>query len=452
MRVERADASRSSTPAAWTSSTPTRSRARSASRRRRRSPTRRPRSSSSTRAPGAAPGRRGARRPPAPLARRPGRDRGEQGRLGGRHRRWRRTSTRSASATRSPSRPRRGSASGDLLDRVVELLPEAEEEDEDDDAIRLAVVGRPNVGKSTLVNRFLGSERVIVSDVAGTTRDAIDLPLEVDGRRVILIDTAGLRRQSKVSGLGRVLHDAALAARGRARRRRARRLRRARRHHEPGPADRRARDAGGHARPRSSSTSGTSRRWTRPTSTTSAPAWRRSCGCGPKVLTASALTGRNVGRVLAEAITLGDRMHNRIPTPRAQPLPRRARPGAPAAGQAGPPPQAALHGADRDRAAALRGAGQLAHARDARLRVLPREPPARPLRDGRRAARSSTSTSAARAAARRPPNGPVAGRAGSLATLSRLQVPAPAPGARPGAIVRARRRRRSRPGASRLIS
>ena len=65
--------------------------------------------------------------------------------------------------------------------------------------MRLAVIGRPNVGKSSLVNRFLGAERVIVSDVAGTTRDAIDLPLEVDGRRVILVDTAGLRRQAKVS-------------------------------------------------------------------------------------------------------------------------------------------------------------------------------------------------------------------------------------------------------------
>src|SRR5919202_1692338 len=92
-----------------------------------------------------------------------------------------------------------GLGTGDLLDRIVELLPDEEDEEEDDDAIRLAIVGRPNVGKSTLVNRLLGSERVIVSDVAGTTRDAIDLPLEVDGRKVILVDTAGLRRQAKVA-------------------------------------------------------------------------------------------------------------------------------------------------------------------------------------------------------------------------------------------------------------
>jgi GTPase len=92
-----------------------------------------------------------------------------------------------------------GLGTGDLLDRVVELLPEEEDEEEDEDVVRLAVVGRPNVGKSTLVNRFLGAERVIVSEVAGTTRDAIDLPLEVDGRTVILVDTAGLRRQAKVA-------------------------------------------------------------------------------------------------------------------------------------------------------------------------------------------------------------------------------------------------------------
>jgi GTP-binding protein len=92
-----------------------------------------------------------------------------------------------------------GLGSGDLLDRIAELAPEAEESEPDaDDAVRLAVIGRPNVGKSSLVNRFLGAERVIVSPDAGTTRDAIDLPMTFEGRELILIDTAGLRRQAKV--------------------------------------------------------------------------------------------------------------------------------------------------------------------------------------------------------------------------------------------------------------
>jgi GTP-binding protein len=92
-----------------------------------------------------------------------------------------------------------GLGTGDLLDRLVELLPDAGEEVESaDDTIRLAVIGRPNVGKSSLVNRFAGEDRVIVSEIAGTTRDAIDLPLEVDGRRLVIVDTAGMRRQSKV--------------------------------------------------------------------------------------------------------------------------------------------------------------------------------------------------------------------------------------------------------------
>jgi GTP-binding protein len=92
-----------------------------------------------------------------------------------------------------------GLGTGDLLDRLVELLPPDEAvAAEEEDLVRLAVIGRPNVGKSSLVNAFLGFERVIVSEVAGTTRDAIDTDLEVDGRTVRLIDTAGMRRQAKV--------------------------------------------------------------------------------------------------------------------------------------------------------------------------------------------------------------------------------------------------------------
>jgi GTP-binding protein len=91
-----------------------------------------------------------------------------------------------------------GLGTGDLLDRIVELGPPESAEHERTDPIRLAVIGRPNVGKSSLVNRFLGAERVIVSPVAGTTRDAIDLPLVFENRELMLVDTAGLRRQAKV--------------------------------------------------------------------------------------------------------------------------------------------------------------------------------------------------------------------------------------------------------------
>lgn len=92
-----------------------------------------------------------------------------------------------------------GKGSGDLLDRLVEVLPPprpATEAGETD--LRLAVIGKPNVGKSSFVNRLLGEERVIVHREAGTTRDAIDTYLEFDGHRICLIDTAGLRRRSRV--------------------------------------------------------------------------------------------------------------------------------------------------------------------------------------------------------------------------------------------------------------
>ncbi|HEY6809030.1 MAG TPA: ribosome biogenesis GTPase Der [Gemmatimonadales bacterium] len=90
-----------------------------------------------------------------------------------------------------------GKNSGDLLDRVVEMLP-VDGAVEDEDAIRVAVVGRPNVGKSSLVNRLLGEDRHVVGAEPGTTRDAIDSPLEYQGRRLVFIDTAGLRKRTKV--------------------------------------------------------------------------------------------------------------------------------------------------------------------------------------------------------------------------------------------------------------
>jgi len=91
-----------------------------------------------------------------------------------------------------------GKNSGDLLDLLVERIPPAPAEEQD--ALRVAVVGRPNVGKSSFVNRLLGEERLVVSDVAGTTRDAIDTPMRYHDRTIVFVDTAGLRRQSRVAG------------------------------------------------------------------------------------------------------------------------------------------------------------------------------------------------------------------------------------------------------------
>ena len=91
-----------------------------------------------------------------------------------------------------------GHGTGDLLDWVLENIPENDEEEEDSDVIKVAIVGKPNVGKSSLLNRILGEERVIVSNVAGTTRDAIDSYFENETGKYCFIDTAGMRRKSKV--------------------------------------------------------------------------------------------------------------------------------------------------------------------------------------------------------------------------------------------------------------
>ncbi|MBE6033658.1 ribosome biogenesis GTPase Der [Aminipila sp.] len=87
---------------------------------------------------------------------------------------------------------------GDVLDRIVENFPEGEFED-DDDITKIAVIGKPNVGKSSIINKLVGENRVIVSNIAGTTRDSIDTPFEWQGEEFILIDTAGIRRKSKVT-------------------------------------------------------------------------------------------------------------------------------------------------------------------------------------------------------------------------------------------------------------
>jgi GTP-binding protein len=209
-----------------------------------------------------------------------------------------------------------GLGTGDLLDRLAALAPGAEESDApDEDAVRLAVIGRPNVGKSSLVNRFLGADRVIVSEAAGTTRDAIDLPLKYAGppvRDLVLVDTAGLRRQAKVSES--VEYYTSLRSR-------------------------RAAERADVALVVCDATEGITAQDLR----VAELAMRSGCATAlvlnkwdvaenvdleherarahkklrlrPRVLTASAKTGRHVDRLLVEAVALADRSRTRIPTP-----------------------------------------------------------------------------------------------------------------------------------------
>lgn len=87
---------------------------------------------------------------------------------------------------------------GDMLDEVVKYFPDDIENNKDDDAIKVAIIGKPNAGKSSLINKIIGEDRLIVSDIAGTTRDAVDTPITIDNQKFIFIDTAGMRRKSKV--------------------------------------------------------------------------------------------------------------------------------------------------------------------------------------------------------------------------------------------------------------
>jgi GTPase len=207
-----------------------------------------------------------------------------------------------------------GLGTGDLLDRLVqELRGAASERTETDDEVSpgIAILGRPNVGKSSLLNALLGSERVIVNESAGTTRDPVDTEAEVEGERVILVDTAGIRRRGKVAGtVGYYAQlrseraaeraDAAIVVCDASEGLTAEDLRVAELAMRSGCAtvlalnkwdisrtdldDARARAA-------------------------------RKVRLRPPVLTCSALTGRGVGAVLREAISLAEKAASRIPTP-----------------------------------------------------------------------------------------------------------------------------------------
>jgi GTP-binding protein len=218
-----------------------------------------------------------------------------------------------------------GLGTGDLLDRIVELLPEGDT-DEADDTVRLAVIGRPNVGKSSLVNRFLGEERVIVSDLAGTTRDAIDMPLLVGERKMILVDTAGMRRQSKVADS--VEYYTALRSQRAAERAdvalvvcdaddgiTAQDLRIAELAMKAGCATAIVLNKWDMQEPIDSDAAGLSPSGGRLDLDHERARVAAKLRLRPRVLTVSAKTGRHVARLLNEAIALGDRMSGRIPTP-----------------------------------------------------------------------------------------------------------------------------------------
>jgi len=212
-----------------------------------------------------------------------------------------------------------GLGTGDLLDAVVALLPEEGDAEDDEDVIRLAVIGRPNVGKSSMVNRWLGDERVIVSDVAGTTRDAIDLPLVFeDGahppRKLVVVDTAGMRRQSKVSES--VEYYTTLRSQ-RAVERADVALVVCDAHEGVTAQDMRIAQL---AMQEHCATAIVLNKWDAAAMEESDLDHERAhvhnkLRLRPKVLTASALTGRHTNRILTEAIALGDKMRGRIPTP-----------------------------------------------------------------------------------------------------------------------------------------
>jgi GTPase len=211
-----------------------------------------------------------------------------------------------------------GLGTGDLLDLIVKTLneshPPSDDSEPDTAPARLAIIGRPNVGKSSLLNKIIGEDRTIVSDVAGTTRDAIDTPLVLDGNELILVDTAGIRRSSKVSDS--VEYYTSL------------RSQRAAERADVALVVCDARDGvtaqdlriAELAMRTGCATALVLNKWDLYEGDEATLKHERAhvatkLRLRPRVLTASAKTGRNVGRLLTEALALADRMSGRIPTP-----------------------------------------------------------------------------------------------------------------------------------------
>jgi len=223
-----------------------------------------------------------------------------------------------------------GLGTGDLLDRITEALGDRPARVDESDSVRIAMIGRPNVGKSSLVNRILGDDRVIVSPVAGTTRDTIDTEIEVDGRKVTLVDTAGLRRKSKVAGS--VDHYAQLRS--------ERAIERADvaiivcdAHEGVRSEDLKVGEV---AMKAGCATMIVMNKWdiTETDIDDTRARVARKLRLRPEVVTCSARSGRNVAGLISRAVALADRAAQRIPTPqlnrflsfpRSRPRPRRPR-------------------------------------------------------------------------------------------------------------------------------
>ncbi len=273
-----------------------------------------------------------------------------------------------------------GLGTGDLLDRVTGLLDEGMVEADRDEVPRIAILGRPNVGKSSLLNALLGSERAIVSEVAGTTRDTIDTRLEFEGREILLVDTAGIRRRAKIAGT--IDYYAQL---------------RAERAAERADVAILVCDAsegvtsedlriGELAMKAGCATLVVLNKWdiVEVDLDDAKARLERRLRLRPPVITLSALRGRNLQKVLPKALELADRRASRVKTSELNRIVAEAVRAPAAAVEAGPAPAPLLRGPGRGRAAADRDPGQRPDADQPRLVLLPRELAARGARARRR--------------------------------------------------------------------